>query len=400
MRLMVALEDRFLKTGNGNIYSMTVYDYGFWQRYLHIFDEVVVLARVSEIEQQDLSSVPANGYRVRFQCLPTYIGPWKYMLLRRQLKTVACAATEQADAFILRVPGAVSSLLWRCLREQKIPYAVEVVGDPWDSLAPGSVRSILRPLLRRKMARDMALQCRSAMAASYVTEYTLQKRYSSGCWSTHYSSIELSGDVIVDDCVIEGKIAKAKAKFDSDIPFRICQVGMMEHLYKAPDVLIDAVGICIKKGFNVELVLVGDGRFRPQLEEQAKKSGIADKVKFLGKLAPGQAIYDELDKSDLYVLPSRQEGLPRTVIEAMARGVPCIGSNVGGFPELLDPGDVVPSGNAKLLAEKIGSVISDIERLKRMAKRNLQTVDNYRSDVLNKRRIEFYSMVRQMTVRK
>ena len=393
MRVMVALEHRFFRAQDGNVYSNTVCDYTFWLRYLQVFDEVVVLARLCEVAREQPDEHRANGPNVNFYGLPYYIGPWQYLRQHRKLNNLTKQAVKETEAFILRAPGAVSSLLWRHLEKNHLPYGVEVVGDPWDSLGPGSVKNVLRPLLRRKMAGDLTRQCRLAGVTSYVTEYSLQKRYPPASWSTHYSSIELPDEVIISNSALEAKIAETNAKLDSNIPFRICHVGMMEHLYKAPDVLLDAVAVCIREGFNIELALVGDGRFRLQLEEKAQKLGIAERVKFLGKLVPGQAVYNELDKSDLYVLPSRQEGLPRTVLEAMARGVPCIGSNVGGIPELLAPDDMVPPGNSELLAAGIESVLGDIKRLKKMARRSLQTVQKYRSDVLNKRRVEFYRKV-------
>ena len=54
MRVMVALEDRFFRTQDGSVYSNTTCGYEFWKRYLQVFDEVVILARVIEVEQQKL----------------------------------------------------------------------------------------------------------------------------------------------------------------------------------------------------------------------------------------------------------------------------------------------------------------------------------------------------------
>jgi glycosyltransferase involved in cell wall biosynthesis len=74
-----------------------------------------------------------------------------------------------------------------------------------------------------------------------------------------------------------------------------------------------------------------------KLEEKARQLDIADKVKFSGKLFCGETIYyNELDKADLHMLPFRTEGLSPAILAAVARGLPCVGSNIGGFPEPLE----------------------------------------------------------------
>lgn len=393
MRVMVALENRFLKTTNGNIYSTTVCDYTFWRRYLQVFDEVVVLARVADISEEKLEKPFANGPNVSFLPLPTFIGPWQFLRQYRKVNALARSAIHKADAFILKVPGTVSTLLWRYLSRRKIPYGVEVVADPWDALSQGAVKNVLRPILRYKMSHDLSQQCQSAFAATYVTESALQKRYPTTGWQTYFSDVTLPNDAIIDDAQVENRIIETKAKLISNAPLRICYVGTLAELYKAPDVLIDAISLCITRGVNLELVMLGDGKYKKQLEQRVEKLGLGNKVRFLGNVSPAKAVFEQLDQSDLYVVPSRQEGLPRALVEAMARGLPCISSTVGGVPELLDAEDLVAPGDPKALALKIESVLSDIKLLEKMARRNLKKALQFRADYLNKRRIEFHKKI-------
>ena len=67
----------------------------------------------------------------------------------------------------------------------------------------------------------------------------------------------------------------------------------------------------------------------------AKKYGVSDKIKFLGPISPGE-IFQYLDNIDIYIQPSKTEGLPRALVEAMSRGCPSLGSRTGGIPQLLD----------------------------------------------------------------
>lgn len=81
----------------------------------------------------------------------------------------------------------------------------------------------------------------------------------------------------------------------------------------------------------------------------------------------------------------------------IARSLPCIGSTVGGIPELLPSEDLVPPGDAVALASKIREVVTDPERMTRMSARNLETAKEYRDEVLREQRNEFYRYVREMT---
>jgi glycosyltransferase involved in cell wall biosynthesis len=148
---------------------------------------------------------------------------------------------------------------------------------------------------------------------------------------------------------------------------------------------------------DLKLTLVGDGQYRAELEAQAAAMGLENRTRFLGQLPAGDAICTQLDQADLFVLPSYQEGLPRAMVEAMARALPCIGSTVGGIPELLPPEDLVPPGNAIALATKLQEVVTAPERMTRMSARNLEKANAYREEVLHKRRLAFYRYVREQT---
>jgi glycosyltransferase involved in cell wall biosynthesis len=176
-------------------------------------------------------------------------------------------------------------------------------------------------------------------------------------------------------------------------------VGSLAQLYKGTDVLIEAVARCLTTGLDLTLVIAGDGKFRTQLMRQAERQGVDSRVRFLGHVVSGEPIRRVLDNADVFVLPSRTEGLPRALIEAMARALPCIGSAVGGVPELLDESDLVAPGDPDALARKIQEVLHDPMRMEAMSRRNLAVSREYVDHVLAARRRQFYHHVLASTQR-
>jgi glycosyltransferase involved in cell wall biosynthesis len=388
MKVLVCLEQRFTKTPNGSIYTSGAGDYAFWQRYLSVFEMVEVLARVENVSSADLTWRRADGPRVNFIPLPYYLGPYQYLCNAREINDIAKAVVQGAENVLLRAPGQVSSSIFHLLKKYQHPYGVEVVGDPYDAFAKGSIDHLFRRFFRWLGAKQVRQQCKGALGAAYVTEKILQKRYPNGFFSTHYSSIDIGK---------EAYVSSPRVEFGEEGEFKLVFVGSLAQLYKSPDVLINAVSVCLEKGHKLKLKIIGDGKFRPQLETQAARLGPnIDSITFLGQL-PGNAVRMELLQADLFVLPSRTEGLPRAMIEAMACGLPCIGSAVGGIPELLPGSDLVPPGDAQALADKIIEVLNDSERMRSMSARNLEKAKEYRKDILDLRRREFYLHLRSQT---
>jgi glycosyltransferase involved in cell wall biosynthesis len=309
----------------------------------------------------------------------------------RAVKREVRTGIRAGDAVIMRVSCNLARCVEPMLRRNKHPFAVEVVADPYDGFSPGALEHPLRPFFRWYFTRHTRRQCQGACAATYVTRGALQRRYppSPHAFATYYSDVVLAEE--------SSENPGPRQTFPRGERIRLIMVGGLERLYKAPDVLIDAVGRCVAQGLDIELAFVGDGQLRGMLEQDAASRGLSQRIHFLGALPAGDCVRRELDQADLFVLPSRQEGLPRAMIEAMAQGLPCIGSTIGGIPELLQADEMVPPGDADALARKIGEVVQDHERMKQMSVRNIDGAKEYREEVLCARRREFYARVRRIT---
>jgi glycosyltransferase involved in cell wall biosynthesis len=129
---------------------------------------------------------------------------------------------------------------------------------------------------------------------------------------------------------------------------------------KAHDVLIEAFALALDGGRrDLELRLIGDGPARADLERLVAGLGLGDRVRFLGMR---RDIAEQLRELDLFVLSSRREGRPISIMEAMATGLPVIATSVGSVPGLIGDGRaglLVEPGDAGGLARAIAAVADD-----------------------------------------
>jgi len=407
MTVSVMLDFRFRGAPDGSVWTKTSYANAFWQRYRAVFDEVNVVARV-EPRPIPPGWQRVDGAGVRVSRVPYYLGPMQYLARLRAVRSAVRSQLRPGQAVVIRAPGQLANVSFSNLARTGYPYGLEVGGDPHEAFGRGAVRHPLRPLFRFWFTAALKQQCRRAQAVAYVTESVLQRRYPCARYSISASDVEISGEALSlspkvfitsysnvelrDDAFVNSRPTLAAGRMAT-----LVFVGSLSQMYKGPDILIRAAAGCIRRRLDLRLVLIGDGKHRAGLEDYARAHGIGARVRFLGELAAGEAVRAELDQADLFVLPSRTEGLPRAMVEAMARGLPCIGTAVGGIVELLPPEDLVPPGDAAALAATIETCLRDPARLQRMSRRNLAKAREYREEVLCERRIAFYRHLKEQT---
>jgi len=167
-------------------------------------------------------------------------------------------------------------------------------------------------------------------------------------------------------------------------------VGRLEYV-KGVDVLLRALAALPP---SVTLWLAGAGAQRAQLEQLADTLGISDRVKFLGFRTDVQQLMIE---ADCLVLPSRWEGLPMVVLEAMAGGTPVVASAVGGIPEVIEDGVtgwLVPPEDPASLAQALITALGDSDRRRRICDAaRARVAASYSIDVMAQRTLALYAEV-------
>jgi glycosyltransferase involved in cell wall biosynthesis len=386
MDVVVTTESRFYRGTNGQwICANGTYGYDFWRRYSDMFEHVIVIARCST--QLRPGGVPVEGEGVQLWPLADSRGAWgairHWHRWERQLQPLLVPKRS----FILRLPGQIGGVLGHMLQRNRVPFGVEAVGDPAAVFSRLCCRHPLRPGMQFFFERMMRRLCHEATATAYVTARHLQRKYPSNerAFTTHFSSVELPTLALA---------SKPRDYLQRPHPLYLINVATMSQLYKGQHDLIDAVSSCVQAGRAVQLALVGDGRCRSQLEARVRRAHLSDRVRFLGQLPAGEPVRRAMDQADVFVLPSLTEGLPRVLIEAQARALPCIATHVGGVPELLAADECVPAGKPTQLAAALLALLDDPHRLTRLSHENLLRAHRFASPILRQRRVLFYGQVR------
>ncbi|KAA6461162.1 glycosyltransferase family 4 protein [Acidobacteria bacterium AB60] len=411
MQLCLTLDHRFLQTPDGGVWTVTQCPYSFYEEYLEVFDSVRVIARAFPVTEAEPHFLPVEGPGVEFFPVASYKGPVQYLRRVRSVRRSIQSAVPQGSAVILRVPSQVANTVEASLRARNHPYAVDIVADPYDVLSPAANPSPLAGVARVYFTRLMKDQALRAIAIRYVTLNYLQQRYpargdanvmppldspvtfNDSSRAGHQYVTAVSDANLPDDWFVEEPRRSLREKESIHALF----IGTLGSLYKGPDTLIRAVALAKSEGAHVLLRFAGSGKHVAELKSLAGSLGVGEQITFLGDVQAGAGIRAELDRSDVFVLPSRAEGVPRAMLEAMARGLPCLGSHAGGIPELLHEEDRVQCNDASALAAKFVQISGDGGRVARMSIRNLQTARKYATSRLRERRRGFLEAVRELT---
>lgn len=159
---------------------------------------------------------------------------------------------------------------------------------------------------------------------------------------------------------------------------------------KAQDVLIRGIAETRRRGYDVELVIAGDGELRDELEAIAAREGVENEVHFLG-LLDRQEVYQLMDAVDVYAMPSRWEGFSAAAVEALATETACLFSKIDEF---LQPFANVAAfhnvDNADALATQLGALLDDDEWRTQLARDGRAVAEDYSLETIANRYVELY----------
>jgi glycosyltransferase involved in cell wall biosynthesis len=164
---------------------------------------------------------------------------------------------------------------------------------------------------------------------------------------------------------------------------------------KGIDVLLGAWKIVADNAAQRRLILLGDGPLLGEMKTLAKRLGIIDSIDFHGHV---HDVPDFLRASDIFVLSSLQEGMPNSLLEAMACGLPPVATRIGGVVDIIRDGEngvLAGAGDIRALAEGLMSLLTDEKFAGTIAGNAVRTIqDIFSLDSLIPQYLELYEKVR------
>jgi glycosyltransferase involved in cell wall biosynthesis len=386
VKIAFAHDHVFYVDENLNFYSSGKLPYKVWERYLKVFRELVVISRFKNIDDAvnirrlNLSS----GENVNFAPVSN-INSLKGILNRKEVKKVIANTLQGCDALIARLPSEIGLLSISIAKQLNLPYAIELVGDPFNALWYHGkfIGKMYAPIISYRVKKTVK-DCNFVL---YVTREYLQKKYPTNGYIESCSNVEI--DTQFAD-ILHNRIKKIEANKSKIV---LGLIGSLNSKYKGIDTAIKALSYIEKELPTVQLRILGNGN-QDKWKTLAKELGMENRIIFDGVLPAGEAVYQWLDQIDLYIQPSLTEGLPRALIEAMSRGCPAIGSRVGGIPELLQEDCMHNPKNYKELGKLILNSLNQ-DWMKEQAQRNFHVAKNYYKDVLDRKRTMFWEKFRE-----
>jgi len=363
---------------NGKYYSMNLGQHLAKYKY---FGEIVCVCFYRYVEQTKLPEIDKslaefvftekeNKFKALFQTKKRNDN-----IIMEQMKRA------DVDMLVSHVPSGNSRHSIKYARRFGKPYLEVVVGCAWDALWNydwrGKCLAVPYYFSLRKIVHN-------APFTLYVTEKFLQKRYPCNGLTEHASNVCIEK---VPNCILESRMDKIES-YTKETPINLVTTAAVSVRYKGQEYVIRALRKLNKElGFNYHYYMIGAGD-QLFLKNVAKQAGVEEYIHFMGAL-PHDKVTETLDKMDIYIQPSKQEGLPRALIEGMSRALPAVGTRVAGIPELLTDDYLVKKASVNDIVDVLSQRMNK-ENMKLQARNNFAKASGYTLDIINARRQAFF----------
>lgn len=377
MKVLFTSEE-IIEICNGSYYSMNLGQH--IEKYSYL-GEVTCVCYCRSVTQTKLPKIDKQSAKFIFTEKETSIKAKISYRQKNQHTIEECV--RNTDAVIAHVPSTNSEHAITVAKRYCIPYMTVVVGCVWDSMWNYDWRGKLMALPEYLKEKHQVASSRYAL---YVTEHFLQQRYPCKGITEHASNVCIPETPI---SVLERRLARIALQSDKSI-INLITVASVSVRYKGQEYVIQALAKLNNEKCNkYHYYLIGGGD-QSFLKSVAKRYNVEPFVHFMGAL-PHDKVTEVLDDMDIYIQPSKQEGLPRALIEAMSRALPAIGTNIAGIPELLDHNYLINKGSYKEIVNALSEKFDKTQMIEQATK-NFNKASEYSIKIINTRRQAFFDV--------
>ncbi len=378
-KVIFAYNGRVERDEKGHYYGNELNDI-IVERYRKLAERVVFLVRVKPLSKTVNNRVlPFLHSFFSVVELDNFSGIVSYFINYRKRKRLIEKEIKDADIIVARLPSSIGRMAVASAKKYNKPYLVEVVGCPWDALWNHSiVGKLVAPVAFFKMKRIVA----KSPFVIYVTSHFLQKRY-----PNKYRNIGISDVVVkaIDNEILSERQNRVE-NFSTKGIISIGTIAGIDVPYKGHTDVLKAIWALKKEGYTIKYYIIGKGEGRT-INDLIKGLHLEDDVLVIGEVSH-ELIGNYIRKFDIYIQPSKMEGLPRAVVEALSFACPVIGSNAGGIPELISKRMIFSKGDIKGLCVIIGQLTTEI--LKEESVKNYFKSKEFLQPILDIKRNDFY----------
>ena len=355
---------------------------------MNVFDTVRIASRVKYVTEIDPKWKRVDRANIEVFEIPFFQGPVQLLKNYVKIRKILSKAYDGCDAVLYRMPSPTGQLLWNVGKNLSIPKALEVVYDPVDELNDKNSKLLYREVAKYNI-RTLKHQCLTANGVSYVTEHSIQDHFPSyarqnGEDKDHFESFYST--ITLDNEAFGGARDYSANKYFILV---LSDVAMNSDR-KGEKILLRTIKELQDQSIDCRAIIIGDGTKRQEFENLATELCIREQVHFTGLLSSPDEVRHYLNEGDMFVFPTQAEGLPRGILEAMALGMVVVSSPVGGIPEIIDKEYLVPPEDSHAYAEVIKKLVADRELMNSVSKRNFEKSLEFRNELLQKKRDEFY----------
>lgn len=251
----------------------------------------------------------------------TRIGGWKGIIfLYKGLRKVLKQYRPEVAHVQYMAPGAIPILLLHLLGMRQIIATAHTAADIYPSL---------------RLVHFVQQHC--VRAFTCITELAERSFFGTSLLYTEQTQLKKRNHFTIYNALPAGISISQQSK-SKDKPLTIGVVSRLENI-KGMDLVVPAFAQVKACHPEMQLLIVGDGSLRKQMEEQTHETGLKKAVEFAGR-QPQEKLSSYYDRIDILLMPSRSEGFGLTAIEGMARGCVVVAARTGGLPEVVRDGEV------------------------------------------------------------